>query len=245
MIIKIARYYDGKNQNQEFEIEKGKTLLAALVDIKTKKDNSVTFRSGCKSGVCGSCAVRVNKIEKLACKYIPQDGDLIEPLKAANIIKDLVIDLNYEEKKIKDTKSYLESYSGEIITKEDEKKIDRQSNCILCHSCYSSCPVFLTETSEGEKFNGNFIGPFALSRVLRYVNDKKESNIKDKIDAIQVNGIWDCTLCGNCSMVCPQMIDIKSDIMNLRNKSYQFGYTDPNLANFNSTMDFGFNPNGF
>ncbi|MDD2639902.1 MAG: succinate dehydrogenase, partial [Arcobacteraceae bacterium] len=62
---------------------------------------------------------------------------------------------------------------------------------------------------------------------------------------------WDCTLCGNCTMVCPQFIDPKTDILNLRTKSYQNGYTDPNLSmntGFDASFgngDFGFNPNGF
>jgi hypothetical protein len=43
-------------------------------------------------------------------------------------------------------------------------------------------------------------------------------------------------------MVCPSGIDIKGDIIKLRNKSAQFGYNDPNM---NMSFDFGFNPNGF
>jgi fumarate reductase iron-sulfur subunit len=52
-------------------------------------------------------------------------------------------------------------------------------------------------------------------------------------------------------MVCPQFIDPKTDILNLRTKSYQNGYTDPNLSMSNGfdtgfgNGDFGFNPNGF
>ena len=50
-------------------------------------------------------------------------------------------------------------------------------------------------------------------------------------------------------MVCPAHIDIKNDIMQLRNKSAQLGYNDPNMTTFNSdfdtNLDFGFNPNGF
>lgn len=48
-------------------------------------------------------------------------------------------------------------------------------------------------------------------------------------------------------MVCPAHIDIKNDIMQLRNKSAQFGYTNPNITNFDMgfNQDFGFDPNGF
>ncbi len=221
-----------------FELFKeNEILLNQLIEIKKDIDSSLGFRCGCKSGVCGSCAVKVNGVERLACKTKIKDGDLIEPIKNTKVIKDLIVDLSYESDRLKSSKAFLEEYQLNEITKKDEKLIDIQSNCILCQSCYSSCPIY--------DVNENFIGPYALTRTLRYVNDKKENNIKDKLDTIQQNGIWDCTLCGNCTMVCPQHIDPKMDIINLRNISAQHGYSDPNMMNFNNNMDIGFNPNGF
>ena len=219
------------------------SLLSLLNFIKSKMDNTLTFRSGCRSGVCGSCSVTVNGVERLACKTHVNDGDVIAPLKNSPIIKGLVVDLSAQQKCLKDSKAQLELKSDEVITPLDEKNIDLQSNCILCNSCYSSCPVY--------EINPEFKGPFALTRVYRYVNDKKELQEKSKIDMVQKNGVWDCTLCGNCNMVCPQHIDIKNDIMMLRNKSAQHGYSDPSFANFDNGFntggmpDFGFNPNGF
>lgn len=236
MKIKIQRYNIDNTPNihiQEFSLDgvKHVTLLQTLIEIKHNIDATLTFRSGCKSGVCGCCAVRVNGVEKLACKTKINDGDLVEPLNYVKVIKDLVTK-SYASKKINQSKGFLSSSNQDIeVTKEDEKRIDRQSNCILCQSCYSSCPVFAV--------NENFIGPYALTKALRYVNDVKEENKKEKIDAIQTNGIWDCTLCGNCTLVCPEFIDPKTDIMNLRFKSNEFGYSDPNAS-----MNFGFDPSG-
>ena len=223
-----------------YEIEsKVDNLLDVLLSIKAVQNSSLSFRSGCRSGVCGSCAVVVNGVEKLACKTIIKDEDVVTPLKNSRVIKDLVVDLSNQDKFLINSKAYLEKKSNLTISIKDEKKIDISTNCILCNSCFSSCPVY--------EVNKEFLGPFALARVYRYVNDTKEVDIKEKIDAIQLNGIWDCTLCGNCTMVCPAHIDIKNDIMQLRNKSVQLGYNDPNIATFNSGFDtnFGFNPNGF
>jgi len=214
------------------------TVLSTLFTIKTQHNRSLAFRSGCKSGVCGSCAVIVNGIEKLACKTMIEEDDVIEPLRNSIIIKDLVVDLENQERFLKQSKSFLEQHSNNSISKEDEHKIDIESNCILCSNCLSSCPVYTV--------NENFVGPFALARNYRYVEDAKENNIDKKIEAIQKDGIWDCTLCGNCNMVCPSKIDIKGDIEKLRNKSAQFGYNNPNInIGFDSNLDFGFNPNGF
>uniref|UniRef100_A0A4W5L8V8 Succinate dehydrogenase [ubiquinone] iron-sulfur subunit, mitochondrial n=1 Tax=Hucho hucho TaxID=62062 RepID=A0A4W5L8V8_9TELE len=198
--ISFEKRFNKENQleNKIFNYEvTNLNLLKALIEIKTTQDNSLTFRCGCKSGVCGSCAVMVNGVEKLACKTNISVNDLIEPLKNTQIVKDLVvIDVSHETLLIKRTKSYLENIEGYNVTQNDIKGIDIQSNCILCNSCHSSCPVY--------NVNKEFLGPFALTRALRYINDKKTSYKADILDSIQSNGIWDCTLCSSCTLVCPQ-----------------------------------------
>ncbi len=241
MIIKINRTNNGKSFIEELEtqLENKKTVLEGLQFIKEKKDSTLTFRCGCESGVCGSCAVKVNGVERLACKTKLNEGDFIEPLSYTAVLRDLVVDLEHEQKVLNKSHSFLHQYQESEITNEDEKKIDRQSNCILCQSCYSSCPVL--------EVNKDFLGPYALTRALRYVNDKREGDEKSIINNIQLNGVWDCTLCGNCTLVCPQFIDPKSDIMNLRMKSVQAGYEDPTLQNFatiGNEFDTGFDPTG-
>lgn len=243
MIINIKRFNKEKSPQESidtFEVE-NTNLLKALIEIKTKKDNSLTFRCGCKSGVCGSCAIRVNGVEKLACKTNISQNDLIEALKNSNILKDLVVNVSHETLLIEKTKSYISEIEEFNISQKDIKNIDLQSNCILCNSCYSSCPVY--------DVNKEFLGPFALTRALRYVNDKKNAHSLDIVDSIQSNGIWDCTLCSACTLVCPQGIDPKADIMQLQNISVQNGYSNPYTQNFDFNSfgdDFGgFNPNGF
>ena len=243
MIINIKRFNKEKSPQESidtFEVE-NTNLLKALIEIKTKKDNSLTFRCGCKSGVCGSCAIRVNGVEKLACKTNISQNDLIEALKNSNILKDLVVNVSHETLLIEKTKSYISKIEEFNIIQKDIKNIDLQSNCILCNSCYSSCPVY--------DLNKEFIGPFALTRALRYVNDKKNAHSLDIVDSIQSNGIWDCTLCSACTLVCPQGIDPKADIMLLQNISVQNGYSNPYTQTMDFGMDFnddfsGFNPNG-
>jgi fumarate reductase iron-sulfur subunit len=208
------------------------TLLEALTYIKTKIDPTLTFSSGCKSEVCGSCSVRVNGKEKLACGYKLQDGDVVEPLRYMEILKDLVVDHNKAQERLKRVKGWLSKDSSKRdITIEEEKKVELQTDCILCASCFSSCPVLEVDSA--------FLGPFALTRNYRYVNDARCEDEKEKIDAVQEKGVWDCTLCGECTLACPQGIDPKNDIMMLRSKSVQHGYSDPS---FSSGLDFGFSP---
>lgn len=242
MKIKIKRYNQElieKNSIDEFEVSNS-NLLKALIEIKQYNDSTLTFRCGCKSGVCGSCAIKVNGIERLACRTKINQNDLIESLSNINIIKDLVIDVSHETFLLDKVKSFIDINSNKDINQEDIEKIDLQSNCILCNSCYSSCPIY--------SVNRDFIGPFALTRALRYVDDKKLEDKKEILNNIQTDGIWDCTLCGACSLVCPQSINPKADILRLQNLSVQEGFSNPNLNNFNMNFDYefdGFNPNGF
>jgi len=64
------------------------------------------------------------------------------------------------------------------------------------------------------------------------VSDKREDATEEKVTDIQSNGVWDCTLCNACTLVCPQNISSKADIEKLRMKSAQYGFMDPNFASF-------------
>lgn len=207
---------------------KSSTLLQALYHIKNHEDNSLTFSSNCRSGICGTCAIRVNGKEVLACATMSHDGDLLEPLKYHEIQRDLKVNKQKVRETLKNSMAWLQKSQEVTIGEEQVSLTEKQSDCILCDSCYSACPVL--------EVNPNFMGPFALTRVYRYTSDPRESDIKSSIDNIQSDAIWDCTLCGECTTVCPQGIDPKMDITMLRATSAQFGYSDPNFQ----AMDFGF-----
>jgi fumarate reductase iron-sulfur subunit len=227
MKIEVYRYCPAAPNGAQlvaYEIEeRGQTLLEALTTIKTTIDATLSFASGCRSSVCGSCAMRVNGVEVLACSYKVKEGDVVEPLKNMEVIRDLVVDkeraLNFNV-----LAHAYGSVSDETkeVTPLQEKVNELQSECILCGSCYSACPVYAV--------NGDFLGPFALTRNWRYVSDVREEEVADKIATVQSNGIWDCTLCNECVPVCPVGIAPKQDIVMLRNKSGVMGYMDPSFA---------------
>lgn len=212
-----------------FEVE-AKTTLEALLSIKTTQDASLCFSSGCRSGVCGSCGVMVNGVQRLACVNIAQDGDIIEPLANMPLVRDLVVDMQKAYEFNKKAGAWQGGARDGVEISHDESKINElQSDCILCSLCYSACPVYAV--------NEEFLGPFALTRVWRYASDKREGAMQAKIDTIQTNGVWDCTLCSACTVVCPQGISSKADIEKLRTKSALFGYMDPSFGSFGG---FGF-----
>lgn len=228
MKVQIKRYTsepEVKEALLEYEVAlKDVTLLALLQEIKTKQDASLSFSSGCRSSVCGSCSMRVNGKEVLACSYKVKEGDVIEPLRNAPVLRDLIVDMSAAYAMNAKAKAWLSSSAHDVkLSPEDEKRNEIQSDCILCGSCYSACPVY--------SVNEAFLGPFALTRVWRYVSDTRESDNTSKLDVIQTNGVWDCTLCNECTLVCPQNISSKADIEKLRSKSVMSGYEDPSFAN--------------
>ena len=235
--MKIAIKRDEEFVNYEVDAPNA-TLLEVLNKIKLEQDKSLTFSSGCRSSVCGSCAMRVNEVEVLACSYKVQDGDKIEALRNMPIIRDLVVDMDKSYSFNAKSKAWLSKRNEEAtITDETQHINEVQSDCILCGSCYSACPVY--------GVNEEFLGPFALTRVWKYVSDARENDSKEKIDTIQTNGVWDCTLCNGCTVVCPQGISSKADIEKLRVKSTIAGYSDPAFAqSFGGDFGGGFGFNG-
>lgn len=134
MKIKIAR-----DTFVEYEVQmQDATLLEVLNEIKTTQDSSLTYASGCRSSVCGSCAVRVNGREVLACAYKVQDGDEVEPMKNSPLIRDLVVDMDKAYSFNAKAKAWQKTLSPSVnLTQENEKINEVQSDCILCGACYS------------------------------------------------------------------------------------------------------------
>ncbi|MDA7848200.1 2Fe-2S iron-sulfur cluster-binding protein [Sulfurospirillum sp.] len=212
-------------QNRTYEIpSKEQTLLNALVYIREHINPTLKFGYNCKSGVCGSCSVRVNNQETLSCEYKVQEGDKIEPL----------LHKTKTQNRLKTVESWLHVKSFKPMGEASEERIEQQSDCILCSSCFSACPVLHVKP--------DFLGPYALTRAYRYIADIREEDKQGFVERIQEEGIWDCTLCGECTLACPVGIDSKADILHLRTKSMQAGYFDPTpQPTFED--DFGFNPN--
>jgi len=236
MKIHILRSHT--NTHDEYELpNKETTLLHALAHIKATTDATLTFTAGCRASVCGTCSVRVNGKEELSCAYKVQDGDIIEPLQYHPVLRDLKVDKHKSKETLIQSTAWLQKGQEASLTHQDEKLSERQTDCILCDSCYSACPVYAV--------NPDFLGPFALTRAYRYSTDKREEDAKSIIDNIQNNGVWDCTLCGECTLACPKGINPKMDITMLRGTSLQHGYQDPSFAQQSfGTPVFGFDPNG-
>ncbi|HEC24791.1 MAG TPA: succinate dehydrogenase/fumarate reductase iron-sulfur subunit, partial [bacterium] len=71
--VKVYRFnpeFDDKPYYKDYVLEDfpGMTVLNALISIKSEIDGTLSFRRSCRSAICGSCAMKINGISKLACK---------------------------------------------------------------------------------------------------------------------------------------------------------------------------------
>ena len=65
---------------------------------------------------------------------------------------------------------------------------------------YAACPVY--------GHSQDFIGPAAIALAQRYNLDSRDGAQAERAKVIQSNeGVWECTLVGECSEVCPKHVD--------------------------------------
>jgi len=214
--LEVFRYHpevDLEPSFQSYEVPYNKdwVILDALNYIKDDLDGSLSFRWSCRMGVCGSCGMMINGSPVLTCatflhQYLP--GPIrIEPLNYFPVIKDLIIEMSDFMEKLKRVKPW--------IIREDEKDLSegeylqtpsqladykQYSMCINCMLCYSACPVYGLEPT--------FIGPAAIALGQRYNHDNRDQGAQEREEIIsQDDGLWQCTLVGECTKVCPKDVD--------------------------------------
>lgn len=198
-------------RSYEVPFRKDWVILDALNYIKDNLDGTLSYRWSCRMGVCGSCGMMVNGTPVLTCatflqKYMP--GPVrVEPLGNFPVVRDLVIDMSEFLPKLRFVKPW--------IVREEEKPISegeylqspsqlaeykQYSMCINCMLCYSACPIVGLEPG--------FVGPAVIALAQRYNLDNRDQGKRQRGEVLsQDDGIWECTLVGECSVVCPKAVD--------------------------------------
>lgn len=223
--VKILRYNPEKDkkphwQKFEIEVEHDATILDILNQIHWHHDGTLAYRRSCRSAICGSCAMKINGQNSLACETpmhkFKGNKIKIEPLPGFPIIKDLVVDMEGFFEKLKAVKPYLivdkPLPDKEFIQKPDDFELIREaSTCILCGACTSSCPSLWA--------NENYLGPAALLKAYRFIFDTRDDGTLERIDIVNdKNGIWRCHTIFNCMEACPKNIKITEYLSRIKVK---------------------------
>jgi len=231
--VEILRYNpetgaDPAFQSYTVDAQPANRVLDILMDIKRNQDGSLGFRKSCAHGVCGSDAMIINGKEGLACKTLVKDalpeGETtikVEPLKHFPLQKDLMVDPDVFFEKYRSVSPFFipaeaPPKSKEYIQSRDQrKKFDDPTKCILCSACYSACPVLDTESG--------FIGPAASAQAARFNKDSRDKGLAPRLAVLDgENGVWGCENHFECTRVCPREIKITKLINETKREIKQF-----------------------
>ena len=228
--ISRRRTGEGKPGRQDIgvEVQPGDTVLDALLRIRRTTEPSLVVRHSCMHASCGSCGVRINGRESLACDTRvdslspeptapPRTGKpakppkpiVVEPLAGQHAVADLATDMV-------DFYARFEA-AGMPLVRDAEvapgteppdgiRALGRFENCIECGLCLSACPV--------ARRNHDYIGPAALAAAARIVGEPRSVDLGPVLAlAAEPDSVWSCH---ECSAVCPAGVEPAREILTLR-----------------------------
>lgn len=224
MLIRVRRATGGIARGiDEFpvQLEERMTVLDALFQIQREQDPSLEFRCACRVGMCGTCAVMVNGVPRLACRTRPatlKTGTLLlEPLARLPVIGDLAVSMKpFFEQWTKTIPEFRprEPAAAEIAKVPAGSRYARHSvgkrDCLTCGACFAACGV---KASSGE-----YLGPAALNRAFLRILDPRDGTGTERLRIVdeERSGVWRCHTHFECTAVCPKGISLTDSISRLK-----------------------------
>ncbi len=216
--IKVFRYNPEKDKKPHYDTYKMEAdptdrVLDLLEKIKGYEDGTLSFRRSCAHGVCGSCAMRINGSNKLACKSLVQDFGskiTVEPILGLPVIKDLIVDMEPFFDNFRKVMPYFinddpEPEKERYQSQEDRERFDDTTKCILCAACTTSCPSFWA--------SDEYLGPSAIVNAHRFIFDSRDQGASERLKIMnEIMGVSRCHTVFNCTLACPREIQITKAI---------------------------------
>lgn len=218
IVIKVFRFDPDRDKGPYYLSYRvpagpGIMVLDALNYIRENYDPGLRFRHSCHMGKCGSCAVMVNGRPCLACWEPLQDGMIIGPLRGFRVVADLVVErtetdlmsegLFFHRKEKAPSGGMIES-----VVVPHRKEFDETRTCINCYSCVSACPYIYAEEKE-------FLGPKQMVEIAHHTYDPRQDEKRFLKIAVH-HDLWGCVACRACTGACPQQIDARQRILELK-----------------------------
>jgi succinate dehydrogenase / fumarate reductase iron-sulfur subunit len=213
--LEVFRYRPGDPglRYERFRVPVGSraTVLDALLAVRRDQDPGLAVRHSCLHGSCGSCGLRVNGREVLACLTRLEGLDdpvVVEPLAGLPVLGDLVVDMEDLYLRLEPAGRPLVRASERARPELDD--LERFEDCLECGLCLSACPV------AGDP---RFLGPAALAAAERVLEEPRGADPRATLGWVDdAHGVWRCHLAFECSAVCPAGVDPGGAIMRLRRR---------------------------
>ncbi len=235
--LQIFRYKAGEPSRYDtctVDIPDSAHVIDAIDAAWAVHDPSLTFRRACHHSSCGSCAIRINGVEKLPC--VTKLSDVwdgrtplrLDPLRNFPVVSDLVVDISSFFQRMSaadmaitcEAEAFLpftvDSFAVAALERkavelpEDFSRFNRFEQCIECGICMSACPTMAADD--------RFLGPAGLAAIYqaRHKTDdpKKVEHLLGLADG--EHGVWRCHSAFECTEACPQAVDPAGKIMALR-----------------------------
>jgi succinate dehydrogenase / fumarate reductase iron-sulfur subunit len=196
-------------------VEPNDRILELLHRVKWEQDGTLAFRRSCAHGICGSDGMRINGVNRLACKVLVNnisDADhvkiQVEPMLGLKVIKDLMVDMEPFFEHYRAIMPYL--INDEPLPADGRERLqspvqraryDDTTKCILCACCTTSCPSFWA--------NGEYVGPAAIVQAHRFIFDSRDKATADRLEIMaEPENVWRCRTIFNCTNACPRDIEV-------------------------------------
>lgn len=196
-------------EDYDVDVSRQASVLDVLRAIVADHDSTLSYRSACRVGMCGTCAIVIDGREGLACQTSAQRSTKatlrLEPLRNLPVVKDLVVDPT----------PFFEKYRAiHPAGRADEAGVgDADSlasgDCITCGACLSACTMATV--------NDGFVGPAALFRALRLVDESPQIESDERLRMLaDADGMYGCRGHLDCLRACPKDLPLPQVIHKLK-----------------------------
>lgn len=176
-----------------------------IVDSDGNPTDRISWECSCLQGMCGSCAMVINNVPRLACDTFIKDlkGDTvtIEPLRKFPVICDLVVDRGVIQENLKKIDAYIGEYHKG--TEKDHALEYQIGRCLKCGLCLEACPNYV----RGDSFFGPLFANDSYFIAARSKDGRRK--IKKDYDEHFAKG---CSKSLACEKVCPMNIPTLASI---------------------------------
>ncbi len=236
MRLRVQRFEPGRDAAPSYQVydvpdEPGQTVLTALFTVQDTLDGSLAFRYSCRGAVCGSCAMLINRVPRLACRtqtaqvlgehsskltpfpsiegapagWDPAGEVLVEPLPNFPVVRDLVVDMGRFWDALEEVEPWLvpaEEAGPGMERLMGHDDVLRLERLVGCILC-GLCTGSCPVAHERQ----DFLGPAALAKARRFQEDPRDvrrDGILEMLDTEE--GLRGCDLVFNCVKVCPRNV---------------------------------------
>jgi succinate dehydrogenase/fumarate reductase iron-sulfur protein len=213
---RIFRFDPTKDEAPRFDeyqvpYSKKMRVLDVLNYIAEDLEEDIAYRWFCGVKKCGTCAIRMNGREVLSCWESAEPVMVLEPLRHAPIVRDLVIDRGPYEKLVARLLPWLKRKDPyvafpERLSHRDMEGAAEALDCLSCMCCLSACPVLDLGDAT------NFSGPAPLVQLAQTALDPRDSMDRGRL-AADVAGIFNCVSCYRCEEACPVHLPVVSGMI--------------------------------